>query len=226
MKGFNRNYLIMCVCIAVACFCAYAAYNIIKEPKSLEARGAGALNDVKAAAVVPALGAAAAAGGWQISGGLPQASSQTSLNNLPGASSQAQADGPRIQPSTMILYRYLYSGDGTTAQTEAQAPYFLVNMDRARLAENFPDWAVISFDQDEVVLQKTVEGRSNQHYIVGEFNGYVAVFFREGENRGNLMQVTSAPVFTFSRNEQQQLTEGISVDGKENLYKILQDYES
>ena len=141
-------------------------------------------------------------------------------------SEQTTSDGPRIQPATKIIYKYTYSGDGLTTQTEAQAPYFFVNMDRQRLAESLPDWNIVSFGQDEVVLQKTVAGNSSQHYVVGAFNGYVAVFFREGDIKGNLMEVTKAPVYTFSQNDQAQLAKGINVDGDDNLYKVLQDYDS
>jgi len=211
----------MSVCIAVACFCAYAAYHMINSPKTLETRGASAMNNVKAAAAGPALGAAAAAGGQPIAGAFSQAAAP---DQAPPA--QSPSDGPRIQPTTKIIYKYTYSGDGLTTQTEAQAPYFFVNMDKQRLAESLPDWNIVSFGPDEIVLQKTVAGNSSQHYVVGAFNGYVAVFFRQGESRGGLMQVTKAPVYTFSQNEQEQLAKGINVDGDDNLYKVLQDYDS
>lgn len=132
----------------------------------------------------------------------------------------------KITPSTKIVYEYYYEDDGKTQIFEEEPPYFLIDETEEHLRKAFVNWEIVSFDETEVVMRKSIEGRSNQHYTVGERGGYVAVFYKKEINGDNLKEITNMPVSALPVEEQERLEKGIDVSGENELHKILEDYGS
>lgn len=132
----------------------------------------------------------------------------------------------KISGSTKMVYEYYYEDDGRTEVLEEVPPYFLVDMTKDKLEDAFDEWSVKTFSSKEVVLRKNIKGKSSQHYIVGEYDGFVAVFYEEEIDGTNLKEITDTPVSTLPLEEQAMLKDGIYVEGNENLMKVIQDYES
>lgn len=138
----------------------------------------------------------------------------------------AKVQEDKITPSTKMVYEYYYEDDNKVETLEEVPPYFLIDMTRQSLEENFKDWQIQSFSSKEVVMRKNIKGQSNQHYILGEYEGYVAVFYQKEINGVNLKEITDTPVSSLSEDEQARLREGISIDGNDELMKVLEDYSS
>ncbi|NDO45692.1 hypothetical protein [Clostridium sp. MD294] len=132
----------------------------------------------------------------------------------------------RITPSTKMVYEYYYTGDGVTQTLEDVPPYFLLDMTLEDMKKVYTDWKIISFSAEEVVMRKTLEAKSNEQYIIGEKNGYIAVYYKEAQHGIILHEITNTPLSALPLEEQERLLEGISVIGDENLSKILSDYTS
>ncbi len=132
----------------------------------------------------------------------------------------------RITPSTKMVYEYYYTEDGVTQTLEDVPPYFLLDMTLEDMKKVYTDWKIISFSSKEVVMRKTLEAKSNEQYIIGEKNGYVAVYYKEAQHGIILHEITNTPISALPLEEQERLLEGISVIGDENLSKILSDYTS
>ncbi len=135
-------------------------------------------------------------------------------------------DTARITPSTKMVYEYYYTEDGVTQTLEDVPPYFLLDMTLEDMKKVYTDWQIISFSSKEVVMRKSLEAKSNEQYIIGENNGYVAVYYKEPQHGIILHEVTNTPISALPLEERERLQEGISVTGDENLYKILSDYTS
>lgn len=135
-------------------------------------------------------------------------------------------DTARITPSTKMVYEYYYTEDGVTQTLEDVPPYFLLDMTLEDMKKVYTDWQIISFSSKEVVMRKSLEAKSNEQYVIGEKNGYVAVYYKEPQHGIILHEVTNTPVSALPLEERERLQEGISVTGDENLYKILSDYTS
>ena len=83
-----------------------------------------------------------------------------------------------------------------------------------------------SFSEREVVLQKAIEGESTQHYIIGEYEGYIAVFYEKYINDTNIKEITNIPLESLPQEEQDRIKKGIKITGKEELMKFLESYGS
>ena len=132
----------------------------------------------------------------------------------------------KISPSTKMVYEYIYKDDNITETVEDVPPYFLIDLTRTDLENNFKDWQVKSFSNKEVVLQKAIEGESTQHYIIGEYDGYVAVFYEKEINGTKIKEITDISISSLPKEEQEKLKKGINIIGKLELIKFLEDYSS
>lgn len=132
----------------------------------------------------------------------------------------------QIQPYTKMVYEYYYPKDGITKEQEDTPPYFLLDLTMEDVQKMYEDWQIITFSDKKVVMRKTMEGKSDERYVVGEKDGYVAVFYEEPKNGVRLHQITHTPVSSLPKEDQERLKNGISVLGDSNLSKILEDYES
>lgn len=148
-------------------------------------------------------------------------------NNLQQADSVVvTTETARIMPSTKMVYEYYYTEDGVTQTLEDVPPYFLLDMTLEDMKKVYTDWKIVSFSSEKVVMRKTLEAKSNEQYIIGEKNGYVAVYYKEAQHGIILHEITNTPLSALPLEEQERLLEGISVIGDENLSKILSDYTS
>lgn len=132
----------------------------------------------------------------------------------------------KITPSTKMVYEYYYVGDGKIETTEEIPPYFLLDMTEEDMKDTFIDWDILAFDSKEVVMRKNIQGKSDQYYIVGVHEGYIAVFYETETNGSTLKELTDMPVSAFAKEEQDRLRAGIHVSGNNELIKILEDYGS
>ncbi len=133
---------------------------------------------------------------------------------------------PKILATTNMVYEYYYTSDGKTERTEELPPYFMIDMTEQSLKESFSEWQIVKFTSDEVVMQKNIEGKSSQYYILGIQDGYVAVFYEEPINGTSLKELTETPIAALSDEELIRLKAGIHVMGNDQLIKALEDYGS
>lgn len=132
----------------------------------------------------------------------------------------------KITSSTKMVYEYFYKKDSITERVEDVPPYFLVGLTRQDLEQNFPDWVVKSFSSDEVLMQKTIDAESTQHYIVKDYDGIVAVFYKTPIEGNDIKEITDIMTNTLPKEEQDKLKQGIEIKGKEELYRLLEGYTS
>lgn len=133
---------------------------------------------------------------------------------------------PHITPSTKLVYEYYYEGDGNIKTVEEIPPYFLIDMTRKDIEQKYPDWQLKSFSQSQVIMRKSIPGKVEERYIIGEYNGFVAVFYEQPIDGVSLRELTDTPVSSLTKEDQNKLKIGISIFGDEALMKALQDYES
>ena len=157
---------------------------------------------------------------------LAQSGSQDESNENDPAVTEIPKPQKRISEDTSIIYEYYYTEDGRIDVTEEDSPYFLLGKTEKDLGDLFTEWQIRDFDDDRVIMRKTVEGKSNQYYIIGIQDGYVAIFYKNEVNCNNLKEITDTAVSILPIEEQQKLLKGIEVNGEENLVKILEDYGS
>lgn len=151
---------------------------------------------------------------------------QTNLTNKIYLPQHTVNSSEIIMPSTKMVYNYYYQKDGCIETTAETAPYFLIGMNEQELKKTFRDWKVCDFSKEKVIMQKNADCKSNQHYIIGIKDGYVAVFYQQQINGTNLKEITNTPANSLSHEDRKRLENGIKISGEDKLIAIMQDYES
>lgn len=132
----------------------------------------------------------------------------------------------KITPSTKMVYEYYYPEDDVTEVYEDVPPYFLIDYTFDDIKRCYSNWTIVSFSDREVIMKKNVDGPSSQRYIIGEKDGYIAVYY-DIENEGYMLkEITTMPVSALSDEDRRCIESGIRITGKEKLVRALEDYTS
>ena len=131
-----------------------------------------------------------------------------------------------ILANTKMVYQYFYSRDKVTKEQIEMAPVFLQGLDMEQLKSVYTGWQIVLFSPEKVILRCKIEGFSSETYILGESDGFLAVFYEDAQKGIHLKEKTELPVSALPDGEAAQLREGIRVTGEENLAKLLADMMS
>lgn len=146
---------------------------------------------------------------------------QTTFSNSRDIVTTAQA----ISSTTEMVYNYVHDDENIETTSEL-APNFLIGLTENDLKTKFPDWIIEEFSNERVTLQKKVDGKSSQHYVLGIKDGFIAVFYKESINGTILKELTDTPIDSLTEEDLSRLQAGIEVSGEDKLIKLLQDFES
>lgn len=131
-----------------------------------------------------------------------------------------------IAEDAHIVYQYYYTEDAITKEKVEPVQNFQKGLTLAQLQSIYHDWQVISFSPQKVILRCSVEGRSDACFLLGAYQGYLAVFQEDMQKRFVLYEQTDIPLAALPLSEQQKLKDGIVVMGEAALAKLLSDYSS
>ena len=137
----------------------------------------------------------------------------------------AQPVEARVTESTRMVFEY-QSGGATVKRREEEPAFFLLGMSREELAAAYPDWELVEFSAGRAVLRRRMATAEERDYVVGLYEGRIAVFYQEARQGSSLYQLTNIPAAALSPEEQQRLMAGIAVRGEQALDQVLEDYGS
>ncbi len=132
----------------------------------------------------------------------------------------------RIHAGTKIIYQYFYTQDRVMKKQIELAPEFLQGLDLEQLKSIYTGWQVVFFSPEQVILRCSIEGLSDEVYVLGEEEGFLAVFYEDEKKQLRLKERTELPLSALPDGEARQIREGMRVIGEENLAKVLADFMS
>lgn len=137
----------------------------------------------------------------------------------------ANAQKEKISPNAKLVTKIYYDTCGHTVKNTDTVQQEYINLTEEEFAEEYEDWEVAEFSRDEIVISKTEEGICNEHYIIKEKDGYVAVYSLDENDNETLEDVTEISTILLPNTDLVKLQGGICAYGKENLYSLLEDFE-
>ncbi len=125
-----------------------------------------------------------------------------------------------------LIYQYYYTKDHTLKEQKEETPNFLVGLTRDQLESIYPNWQLILFSPDKVILRCKIEKVSDEVYFLAVYDGYVTLFYESEDMKLEMKEKTDIPISVLPEREQKQLQTGIYVYGEEDLIKLLSDFIS
>lgn len=136
-----------------------------------------------------------------------------------------------ISPNTIIEERIHYLTCNHIITKIRAVETEIVNMKKQDyidyLEEKSPSTKLISFSSNRITLGLTKNYLCENHYIIGEENGFIAVFCIE-ENGERVLKTVfkDNPISLLMEIDQEKITKGIVVDSEEELTEILENFIS
>lgn len=137
----------------------------------------------------------------------------------------------RISPNTFIEERIHYSACNHVITKTKQVEDEFVNMTRKEFEQyienNYTNKRVISFSINKITLGVNKNHLCENHYIIGEEDGKIAIFkIDENGNRVLDSIFDDYPISLLMKIDQEKIIKGIVVDSEEELSNVLENFIS
>ena len=128
--------------------------------------------------------------------------------------------------SALILKKY-YKECGHTINEYAEMLPELVNRTEEKIGDKFQDWELIGFSTREVTLLKEFEGTCGEHFSLKEEEGKVVIYKILADGTKQIYEKTEISTEFLPETDliEMKSEQGIQVYGKEELNKVLEDFE-
>lgn len=137
----------------------------------------------------------------------------------------------RISPNTSIEKRIHYNACDHNITRLNNADNEVINMTekqyRAYMKENYSNIKIISFSINEIVLREERNYLCQNHYIIGESGGKIAIYGIDENGERFLDKVfNDYSISLLKEIDQEKLIKGIVVDSEEELSDVLENFIS
>lgn len=90
--------------------------------------------------------------------------------------SVSSVEEEKVSPNAVLILKKVFEECGHTSKEYAQIPEEFVNLSEEELKEKYDGWELEKFDPNEIILTKQVVGTCDEHYLLKEKDGIIAVY--------------------------------------------------
>lgn len=131
----------------------------------------------------------------------------------------------KTSPNCLLIFKTYYKKCEHITVENKEIPEELVNKTREEIESFYSDWKVVTYSKLQILLYKEQEGICNEHYIIKEKDGYIAIYTVDENGKDTLQELTQILTAYLPEEDLTRLKEGIKIQGKEKLNQALEDYE-
>lgn len=132
----------------------------------------------------------------------------------------------KLSPYAKMIIEKKFTKCGHTTIETVDVPLELINMTEREIMEKYENWEVRSFNSKEVSLFREIVANCNDHYVLKEKDGFVAIYSKITEDKMNLKEITDIDITSLPSGDVENLEEGIYVYGQDALSGIIEDFNS
>ena len=131
----------------------------------------------------------------------------------------------KTSPSSIFIFETYYKDCKHITVERIEIPKECINLTEEDLKNKYKDYKIKEFSSSEVTFYQEKEGICNEHYIIRENNGYVAIYTIDSYGKETLKETTEIVTLYLPEIDKIRLKEGIKVNGREELNLAIEDYE-
>lgn len=132
----------------------------------------------------------------------------------------------KISPYAKLVIKKKFSKCNHTTVSIVDVPKELVNLPRKDLEEKYSGWEIEKFSSDEVILYREIAANCEDHFVLKEKDGNIAIYNETDEDEMNLIEILSVNLDLLSEEDKNNLQKGIKIYGKDELNSLIEDYTS
>lgn len=130
-----------------------------------------------------------------------------------------------VSPNAEIVLTQKFDKCGHTVTSKEIVPREIINLNKEKVQEYYKDWNLEEFSASEIKLSRNNPGLCSEHYILRESDGYISINVKNDIGEYIFKGLTDISVQYLPQEDLAKLEKGIEVVGRENLNKILEDFE-
>lgn len=140
---------------------------------------------------------------------------------------EVSSTNEKVSSNSVLILKKYYKECGHTINEYVEMLPELVNLTEEEVSNKFEGWDLIGFNSKEVVLLKEFEGTCGEHFSLKEENNLVIIYKILANGNKELYEKTEISTEFLPETDllQMQSEDGIQVFGKEELNKVLEDFE-
>ena len=150
-----------------------------------------------------------------------QENKETEINNVIATSVIEE----KTSPNTIFTQKQYFIGCYHIQKETTEISEEDINLTQEQMQKQYPDWKIEKFSSNEVVLYKEKNGYCDEHYVIREHNGVLAIYTLDENGKETWKQDTEIVTMYLPEVDLSRIKEGIKVTGTTNLRSILEDYE-
>ena len=140
--------------------------------------------------------------------------------------SEVASQKEKVSPYAKMTIEKKFSKCGHTTSSIVDVPKELVNLTAEEIEKRYSGWKVKDFSSDGFTLFRIIEANCDDHYVIKEVDGYLAVYADITDDISNLVEKTDILVDTLREEDKVDLEEGIRIYGKGELSSLIEDFSS
>lgn len=132
----------------------------------------------------------------------------------------------KLSPYAKMIIEKKFTKCGHTTVDVQDIPVELVNMTETDIIKKYPEWEVRAFNSNEVSLYREINANCNDHFVLKDKDGYLAIYQNVTDDVLNLKEVTDINVKGLPSGDLEELKDGIFVYGEDALSMLIEDFSS
>lgn len=138
---------------------------------------------------------------------------------------QTSSTEEKISANAILILKKYYTQCQHTINEYVEMPPELVNMTEQEVREEYPEWDLIGFSTNEIILYKEFDERCKEHYNLKIEAGKIVVYKILESGELELYEKTEIGTEYLTETDLINMKNGLEIYGKEELNKILEDFE-
>lgn len=138
---------------------------------------------------------------------------------------KTNSEEEKTSPNCVITLKIYYQECQHLIETRQSIEEVDVNITETELKERFSNWEVQKFTPTEIVLYKEVPEFCNEHYLLKENDGYIAIYKLDKDENAEYYNTTEISTEYLTEEDLQSIQNGIRVYTDKELNKTLEDFE-
>lgn len=131
----------------------------------------------------------------------------------------------KTSPNCKIILKVYYEKCEHIIETKKNIEEADVNITEDELQEKFPEWEIQRFTPNEIVLYKEVDENCNEHFLLKDQEGYIAIYKLDENNNAEFFQTTEISTDYLAEKDLTEIQNGIRIYTEKELNKTLEDFE-
>jgi hypothetical protein len=132
----------------------------------------------------------------------------------------------KISPYAKLIVEKYFNGCSHTTADIIDVPKELINLTEDEFIEKYKGWTIRIFTPKEIKIYKDFNSNCNEHFLIKEKDGYIAVYNEITPDMLELKEVTNIDFNGLREEDKKSISNGIRIYGGEELSKFIEDFDS